>query len=132
MIRFDKFTQKAQEAMQQSQEVATKSDGQVLYPLHLLIALAQEREGIVRPVLEKCCVQPDAIVSEGEHQLQNIPKVSMPPQNPSPARVEGMGSGVELPVGIQIPAPPERSNCFKCQDKVPSQNKSPTPNVRLS
>ena len=80
MIRFDKFTQKAQEALQQSQEVAGKSDGQVLYPLHLLVALAQEREGIVRPVLEKCGVQPDAIVAEGERQLVNIPKVSMPPQ----------------------------------------------------
>ncbi len=79
MIRFDKFTQKAQEALQQSQEVASKSDGQVLYPLHLLVALAEEREGIVRPVLEKCGVQPDAIVSEGQRQLQNIPKVSMPP-----------------------------------------------------
>ena len=80
MIRFDKFTQKAQEALQQSQEVANKAGGQVLYPLHLLVALAQEREGIVRPVLEKCGVQPDAIVAEGEQQLQNIPKVSMPPQ----------------------------------------------------
>ena len=80
MIRFDKFTQKAQEALQQSQEVAAKSDGQVIYPLHLLVALAQEREGIVRPVLEKCGVQPDAIVAEGERQLQSIPKVSMPPQ----------------------------------------------------
>src|SRR5579871_2678501 len=80
MIRFDKFTQKAQEALQQSQEVAGKGDGQVLYPLHLLVALAQEREGIVRPVLEKCGVQPDAIVAEGEKQIQSIPKVSMPPQ----------------------------------------------------
>jgi hypothetical protein len=25
-----------------------------MYPLHLLIALAEEKEGIVRPVLEKC------------------------------------------------------------------------------
>ena len=80
MIRFDKFTQKAQEALQKSQEVAGKSDGQVLYPLHLLVALAQENEGIVRPVLEKCGVQPDAIVSEGQQQLETIPKVSMPPQ----------------------------------------------------
>ena len=35
-----------------------------MYPLHLLLALAQEKEGIVRPVLEKCGVHPDAIVSE--------------------------------------------------------------------
>ena len=70
MFRFDKFTQKAQEALQQAQGIADKAEGQVLFPLHLLIALAQEREGIVRPVLEKCGVQPDAIVSEGERQLQ--------------------------------------------------------------
>jgi len=80
VIRFDKFTQKAQEALQQSQEIANKAGGQVLYPLHLLVALAQEGDGIVRPVLEKCGVQPDAIVAEGQHQLENIPKVSMPPQ----------------------------------------------------
>ncbi len=35
-----------------------------MFPLHLLIALAEEKEGIVRPVLEKCGVQPDAIVAE--------------------------------------------------------------------
>jgi ATP-dependent Clp protease ATP-binding subunit ClpB len=80
VIRFDKFTQKAQEALQQSQEVAGKSDSQVLYPLHLLVALSQEREGIVRPVLEKCGVQPDAIVTEGERLIKSIPKVNAPPQ----------------------------------------------------
>ena len=80
LIRFDKFTQKAQEAIQQSQEVASRSDSQIIYPLHLLLALCQEQEGIVRPVLEKCGVMPDAIETEGQRQLANIPKVSMPPQ----------------------------------------------------
>ena len=80
MIRFDKLTQKAQEALQQSQEVAGSSDSQVIFPLHLLVALAEEREGIVRPVLEKCGVQPDAIVTEGRNLLSGIPKVSAPPQ----------------------------------------------------
>ena len=72
MFRLDKFTQKAQEAVQQTQAVADTTQSQVLYPLHLLIALAQEREGIVRPVLEKCGVQPDAIVSEGERLARDI------------------------------------------------------------
>ena len=48
MFRPDKLTQKAQEALQQSQALAEKSDNQVLFPLHLLIALAQEKEGIAR------------------------------------------------------------------------------------
>jgi ATP-dependent Clp protease ATP-binding subunit ClpB len=76
MFRLDKLTQKAQEALQQTQAVAEKHSSQVMYPLHLLIALAQEREGVVRPVLEKCDVQPDGIVAEGERLAANIPHVS--------------------------------------------------------
>src|SRR5580698_3769355 len=76
MFRLDKLTQKAQEAVQQCQAVAEKNDSQIMFPLHLLIALAQEKEGIVRPVLEKCGVQPDAIVSEALRLLPNLPKTT--------------------------------------------------------
>ncbi len=75
MFRFDKLTQKAQEALQQAQAVAERSQHQIVHPLHLLIALASEREGIVRPVLEKCNVHPDAVISEAERQLLAIPRV---------------------------------------------------------
>ena len=63
MFRFDKLTQKAQEALQQAQAVAEKSQQQIVHPMHLLVALASEQEGIVRPVLEKCNVQPAAVLS---------------------------------------------------------------------
>jgi ATP-dependent Clp protease ATP-binding subunit ClpB len=78
-FRFDKLTQKAQEAVQQGQENASQSGHQSVHPLHLLIALSQEREGIVRPVLEKCGVQPDALIHEAERQLTSIPKVTGQP-----------------------------------------------------
>ncbi len=80
MFRFDKLTQKAQDAVQKCQAVAERNESQVLYPLHLLVALAQEREGVVRPVLEKCGADPDLVVAEGERLLRNIPKVSGAPQ----------------------------------------------------
>ena len=76
MFRFDKLTQKAQEALQQAQAIAEKNESQVMFPLHLLIALAEEKEGIVRPVLEKCGVQPDAIVAEARRLLANLPKTA--------------------------------------------------------
>ena len=76
MFRFDKLTQKAQEAVQKSQAIAEKNQHQGLTPLHLLIALASEHDGIVRPVLEKCDVHPDAIVQEAERMLASTPKVS--------------------------------------------------------
>src|ERR1019366_8321983 len=76
MFRMDKLTQKAQEAVQQAQRVAEQSQSQVIFPLHLLIALAEEKEGIVRPVLAKCNVPPDAIVSEGRLLIGNLPKTA--------------------------------------------------------
>jgi ATP-dependent Clp protease ATP-binding subunit ClpB len=76
MFRIDRLTQKAQEALQQTQGIAEKAGSQVLFPLHLLIALAQEKEGIVRTVLERCGAQPDAIVSEAEGHLVHLPKTN--------------------------------------------------------
>ncbi|MGO9892797.1 MAG: ATP-dependent chaperone ClpB [Bryobacteraceae bacterium] len=74
MFRLDRLTQKAQEALQQTQGVSENGESQVMFPLHLLIALAEEREGIVRPVLEKCGVHPDAIVTEARRMLNSLPK----------------------------------------------------------
>jgi len=76
LFRFDKLTQKAQEAVQQAQAIAEKNQHQGLTPMHLLISLASEREGIVRPVLEKCDVHPDGVVLEAERMLSSVPKVS--------------------------------------------------------
>src|SRR5437588_9905741 len=76
MFRLDRLTQKAQEAVQQCQAIAEKNENQVMFPLHMLIALAEEKEGIVRGVLEKCGVHPDAIVSEAYRLLGETPKAS--------------------------------------------------------
>ncbi len=79
MFRFEKLTQKAQEAVQQAQELAGNSQNQAVHPLHLLMSLVSQRDGIVRPVLEKCGVQPDAITQESQRLLQSIPKVTGQP-----------------------------------------------------
>ncbi len=76
MFRLDKLTQKAQEALQQTQRIAGEAGSQVMFPIHLLLALGEESEGIVRPVLEKCGVHPDAIVTEARKQLDALPKTS--------------------------------------------------------
>jgi ATP-dependent Clp protease ATP-binding subunit ClpB len=76
MFRLDRLTQKAQEAVQQTQGIAEKLESQTVFPLHLLIALAEEKEGIVRPVLEKCGVHPEAVLSEARRMAANIPKTT--------------------------------------------------------
>jgi ATP-dependent Clp protease ATP-binding subunit ClpB len=76
MIRFDKFTQKAQEAIQQAQSLAEQNQHQAIHAVHLLLALAAEKDGVVRPVLEKCGAQPEAILQEAERAFNDIPKVT--------------------------------------------------------
>src|ERR1035437_11028011 len=76
MFRIDKLTQKAQDALQQCQVLAEKNGSQIMYPLHLLIALAEEKEGIVRPVLEKCGVHPEAVLAEARRMAATFPKTA--------------------------------------------------------
>ena len=76
MIRFDKFTQKAQEAIQLAQSIAEKEQHQAIHPIHLLLALAGEKEGVVRPVLEKCGVQVQALLQDAQKALGEVPKVT--------------------------------------------------------
>jgi ATP-dependent Clp protease ATP-binding subunit ClpB len=75
-IRWDKFTVKAQEAVQQGNELASERGNPELLPLHLLAALIQDREGIVPPVLEKIGVGGQALLSEVYDQIERLPKVS--------------------------------------------------------
>ena len=46
MFRFDKLTVKAQEGVQEAQEIAARHDQQHIEPLHLLAALLTQSDGI--------------------------------------------------------------------------------------
>src|ERR1022692_530339 len=75
-IRWDKFTVKAQEAVQRANELASEHGNPELQPLHLLAALLEDKEGIVPPVLEKIGIGPQAVLSEVYRELEKLPKVS--------------------------------------------------------
>src|SRR5579859_1244244 len=75
-IRWDKFTVKAQEAVQRANELASEHGNPELAPAHLLAALVEDREGIVAPVLEKVGVGPQAVLSELYSEIEKLPKVS--------------------------------------------------------
>jgi ATP-dependent Clp protease ATP-binding subunit ClpB len=76
MIRSDKFTVKAQEALQAAQEMGERSGQQQIEPLHVLWALVAQADGVVPPLLEKLGVSPIRIASEAEKQIARLPKVS--------------------------------------------------------
>ncbi|HUT72464.1 MAG TPA: ATP-dependent chaperone ClpB [Desulfatiglandales bacterium] len=76
MMRFDKFTLKAQEVIQNSQEIASQRGHQQIEPEHLLYALLEQREGIIPPLLGKIGVKEDAIVQELGKALDQLPSIS--------------------------------------------------------
>ncbi len=75
-IRWDKFTVKAQEAVQRANELASEHGNPEMMPLHLLAALVEDKEGIVAPVLEKIGIGPQAVLSELYKEIEKLPKVS--------------------------------------------------------
>ena len=75
-MRFDKFTLKAQEVIQNSQEIASRKGHQQIEPEHLLYALLEQREGIIPPLLGKIGVKEDAILHEVNEALDQLPSVS--------------------------------------------------------
>ena len=75
-FRFDKFTIKAQEAVQGAVELAGSRGNPQVTPVHVLQALLGEREGIVRPLLEKIGTDRGHLERIVEAELSHLPKVS--------------------------------------------------------
>src|SRR5467141_658262 len=74
-MRLDKFTVKAQEALQAAQSLADQHNHQAIEPEHLLGALLEQREGVVGPVLAKLGGRPDAILRDLKATLDKLPTV---------------------------------------------------------
>jgi len=75
MIRWDKFTIKAQEAIQEAQEIAEKKNHQEITPEHLLLALLREEGGIVSSILKNLGVDRGQIINQVEEHVDRLPKV---------------------------------------------------------
>src|SRR6059036_672357 len=75
-IRWNKFTVKAQEAVQRANELASEHGNPELLPVHILAALVEDKEGIVPLVLEKIGIGPQAVLSDLYRELERLPKVS--------------------------------------------------------
>jgi ATP-dependent Clp protease ATP-binding subunit ClpB len=75
-MRLDKLTIKAQEALQAAQGIADDSASQVIEPEHLLKALLDQAEGIVRPIVQKVGADPDALEVRLDTAIESAPAVS--------------------------------------------------------
>ena len=75
MLRFDKMTVKAQEALQQAQEVAASRQNQAVEPIHLLAALVQQADGVVPPLLARLGIRHELLTQDVEREIERLPKV---------------------------------------------------------
>ena len=74
-MRLDKFTIKAQEALQSAQTLAGEIQSPEIAAEHVMLALIKQTDGIVPPILQKLGVDPDSISASLQDTLEKSPKV---------------------------------------------------------
>src|SRR5437868_13610216 len=74
-MKLDKFTVKAQEALQEAQAIARKRDHQEILPEHLLSALLQQQDGLVVPLLQRVGAEPRLVQQRLEDELRKVASV---------------------------------------------------------
>jgi ATP-dependent Clp protease ATP-binding subunit ClpB len=75
MLRFEKMTVKAQEALQQANDVAARHENQQLEPIHLLAALVAQTDGVVPPLLARLGIRTEILQQEIAREIARLPKV---------------------------------------------------------
>ncbi len=73
-MNLNKLTEKAQEAILVSQNLATEQNHSEVTPEHLLVALVEQSGGIVPSVLRKLALDPARVASEARALLKSIPQ----------------------------------------------------------
>jgi ATP-dependent Clp protease ATP-binding subunit ClpB len=76
LMRFDKFTIKSQELIQNAQSLASQHHNQQIEPEHLFGAMLGEQEGITRSLLRKLGVSADDVAQELSITIDKFPKIS--------------------------------------------------------
>jgi ATP-dependent Clp protease ATP-binding subunit ClpB len=75
-MKLDRFTERAQEALQGAAELARERGQQAVEPEHLLLALVREEEGVARTLLERAGVSVQALEPALVSTVERFPKVS--------------------------------------------------------
>ena len=77
MMRFDRFTERAQEAAQKAAEIIQRYGHNQIDTEHILLALIEQQEGMVTQIFELLAVERDAIINKLDDILKSSPKASI-------------------------------------------------------
>ncbi len=75
-MNLNRFTLKAAEALQEAQRITQAAQQQQIEPPHLLLALLQQKEGIIRPLLDALEVPLEPLSQTLSDSIARLPKVS--------------------------------------------------------
>jgi ATP-dependent Clp protease ATP-binding subunit ClpC len=75
MMRFDKFTERAQDAAMRAYEILQRYQHSQADTEHLLLALLEQPNGLIPELLEKMGIEPDMVVARLDQVLAAAPKV---------------------------------------------------------
>ncbi len=75
-MNFDRYTTKAQEAVARSQTLALEYGHSQIEPVHLAVALNEQKAGVVPEVIAKIGARPAVVLSDLMAMLENKPRVS--------------------------------------------------------
>ncbi|MDA0179716.1 ATP-dependent chaperone ClpB [Solirubrobacter phytolaccae] len=85
-MQADRFTIKSQEALQAAIAVAAARNHTETQPEHLLVALLEQPESVVVPVLRKLGARPETIKAEVEQALDRLPTITAGAKEPGTSR----------------------------------------------
>ena len=86
---FNKFTDKSQEAIINAQIIASTYGQPNIEALHILLALLQQNESLIKPVLEKMKADPEIIEEFTIREIKKLPRVKINPNNGPVQAVSG-------------------------------------------
>ena len=75
-MRFDRFTIRGQEAVQEAVTLAEKNQNQQVEPEHLLASMLEQKEGTLLPILGKIGARAENILKDVQTTIAKFPKVS--------------------------------------------------------
>src|SRR3954465_15195370 len=85
-MQADRFTIKSQEALQAAIAVAAARHHTEVQPEHLLVALLEQPESVVGPVLRKVGARPETIRAEVNEALEKLPTITAGAKEPGTSR----------------------------------------------
>ena len=77
MMRFDRFTERAQDAAQRAAEIIQRYGHNQIDTEHILLALIEQPQGVIPQVLEKLNVDIEALSERIDQQLRASPKANI-------------------------------------------------------